>query len=87
MKYCLGFKGFSDSSVVKNMPVNSGDTDWVPGCKDPLEKETATYTSILVWEIPLTEELDRLLSMESQRVRHGLATKNKNNFAYDRLFF
>ena len=31
MKYYLGFKGFSDSSVLKNMPVNSGDTDWVPG--------------------------------------------------------
>ena len=31
MKYYLGFKGFLDSSVVKNMPVNSGDIDWVPG--------------------------------------------------------
>ena len=30
--------------------------DW----KDPLEKETATHSSILAWEIPWTEELGRL---------------------------
>ena len=26
------------------------------GGKDPLEKETATHSSILAWEIPWTEE-------------------------------
>ena len=26
------------------------------GWEDPLEKETATYSSILIWRIPLTEE-------------------------------
>ena len=26
------------------------------GQKDPLEKETATHSSILAWEIPWTEE-------------------------------
>ena len=32
---------------------------WVQslGRKDPLEKETATQSSILAWEIPWTEEL------------------------------
>ena len=40
------------------------------GCKDPLEKEMATHTSILAWEIPLTEEPGGLQSMGSQRVRH-----------------
>ena len=35
----------------------------------------ATCSSILVWEIPWREEPGRLQSMESQRVRHILATK------------
>ena len=40
------------------------------GWEDPLEKEMATHSSILAWEIPWTEESGGLLSMESQRVRH-----------------
>ena len=33
------------------------------GQADPLEAETATYSSILAWEIPLTEEPGRIQSM------------------------
>ena len=29
------------------------------GLEDPLEKEIATYSSILAWEIPWTEESGR----------------------------
>ena len=36
------------------------------GGEDPLEKEMATYFSILAWRIPWTEEPDRLQSMGSQ---------------------
>ena len=32
------------------------------GQEDPLEKEIATYSNILAWEIPWTEELGRLQS-------------------------
>ena len=32
--------------------------------EDPLEKEMSTHSSILAWEIPWTEELGRLQSME-----------------------
>jgi len=39
-----------------------------------LEKETATHSSILAWEIPWTEE-PGLQSIGSQRVRYNLATK------------
>ena len=39
------------------------------GWEDLLEKEMATHSSILAWEIPWTEEPDRLQSMVSQRVR------------------
>ena len=38
--------------------------------EDPLEKEMATPSSILVWEIPWTEEPGGLKFMGSQRVRH-----------------
>ena len=37
------------------------------GWEAPLEKEVATNSSILAWEIPWTEELDRLQSMGSQK--------------------
>ena len=40
-----------------------------------LEKEMATHSSILAWEIPRTEEPGGLQSMESPRVRYDLATK------------
>ena len=45
---------------------------WVPyqGWKDPLERGTATHSSILAWRIPWTEEPGRLQSMGSQRVGH-----------------
>ena len=43
--------------------------------EDPLEKETATHSSILAWEIPWTEKPGRLQSMGWQRVGHNLATK------------
>ena len=38
------------------------------GQEDPLEKEMATHSSILTWEIPLTEEPGGLQSMGLQRV-------------------
>ena len=40
------------------------------GWEDDLEKEMATYLSILAWEMPWTEEPGGLQSMASQRVRH-----------------
>ena len=36
------------------------------GQEDPLEKEMATHSRILAWEIPWTEEPGRLQSMGSQ---------------------
>ena len=35
-----------------------------------LEKEMATHSTMLAWEIPWTEEPDGLHSMGSQRVGH-----------------
>ena len=33
-----------------------GDLGLIPGSKDPMEKAMATYSSILAWRIPWTEE-------------------------------
>ena len=51
------------AQTVKNPPAMR--ETWVPalGQKDPLEKEMATHSSILVWEIPWTEEPGRIQSM------------------------
>ena len=53
---------------VKNLPA-VWET-WVPSlvCKDPLEKEMATHSSILAWRIPKTDEPGRLQSMGLQKV-------------------
>ena len=54
------------AQMVKNLPVMW--ENWVQslGWEDPLEKGTATHSSILAWRIPWTEEPDRLQSMGSQ---------------------
>ena len=62
--------GFPCDSVVKNFPTSTGET----GSEDPLEKEMATQSSILVWKIPWMVEAGRLQSMGSQRVGHDSAT-------------
>ena len=41
------------------------------GLEDPLEKEMATHSSILAWEIPWMEEPGGLQSLGSQRVEHN----------------
>ena len=43
------------------------------GRENPLEKEMATHSSILAWEIPWTGEPGRLKSLESQGAGHDLA--------------
>ena len=47
------------------------------GWEDPLEKETATHSSVLAWEIPWTEESDGLQSRGLQRVGFNLGTKQQ----------
>ena len=47
------------------------------GQEDPLEKEIATHSRILVREIPLTEETGGLQSIRLQRVSHNSVTKQQ----------
>ena len=48
------------------------------GWEDLLEKEMATHSSILAWEIPWTEEPGSLQSMGLQGVGHDWVTEHTN---------
>ena len=50
----------------KESACNAGDAGSIPGREDPLEKEMATHSSILAWEIQWTEEPGGLQSMGLQ---------------------
>ena len=60
--------------MVKCLPTVRETQVWSLGQEDPLEKEIATHSCILVWKIPWMEEPGQLQSMESQRIRHDWAT-------------
>ena len=76
-------KGFSGDSAVKTLPANAclmlemhiQSLGW----EDPLEKDMATHSSILAWEMPWTEEPSGLQSMGPQRVGHNLATEQQQH--------
>ena len=62
--------------MVKRLPTMR--ETWVQslGWEDPLEKEMATYSSILAWKIPQTEEAGRLQSIGSQTLGFPLPDPN-----------
>ena len=55
--------------MVKNLPAKQETQVPSLGWEDPLEKEMATHSSILAWEIPWTEEPGGLQSMGFQKSR------------------
>ena len=57
---------FPGGSVGKESACNAGDPGSIPESGRSLEKEMATYSSILSWETPWTEEPARVA-----RVRHN----------------
>ena len=52
----------------KESTCNAGDMGSILGREDLLEKEMATYCSILAWKVPWTEEPGGLQSMQSQEL-------------------
>ena len=60
-------RGFPGGSEVKASACNAGDLGSIPELEDPLEKEMATHSSILAWEIPRTEEPGGLQSTTWQK--------------------
>ena len=68
-RFYLVAKASLVAQSVKNMPAIQETWFRSVGREDPLEKETATHSSILAWKISWTEEPGRLQSMGSQRDR------------------
>ena len=79
LEFNVNREAFPGGSVVKNLPAMKKTQDRSLGWEDPLEKAMAPHSSTLAWKIPWTEELGRLQSMGSQRVRHNLVTKQQQN--------
>ena len=71
----ISFEGLPSGSVVKNTHLQETQVLSL-GWEDPLKEEMATHSSILAWKISGTEELGRLQSMGSQRVRRNLVTEH-----------
>ena len=65
------------AQMMKNLPAVQETQVQSLSREDPLEKETATHSSILAWKIPWKEEPGGLQSMESQRIGHNLAAKQQ----------
>ena len=55
------------AQMVKRLPMMQETQVQSLGREDPLEKEMATQSSILAWNIPWTEDPGRLQSMGSQK--------------------
>ena len=55
--------------MVKDPPASAEGVGSIPGSERCLEKQVATHSSILAWEITWTEESGGLQSTGSQRVR------------------
>ena len=54
---------FPGDSVAQNLPAMQEMQVWSLGREDPLEEEMGTYSSILAWRIPWSEEPGGLQSM------------------------
>ena len=61
------------SYMVENLPAMWETQVQSLGLEDPLEKEMATESSILAWEIPWTEESSGLWSMGVKNSRTPLS--------------
>ena len=72
--HLLIYMGFPGGSVAKNLPAMQETQVQSLGREDPLEKGMATHFSMLAWRIPSTQEIGKLQSMGSQRIRNDWAT-------------
>ena len=59
------------AQIVKNLPAMQETQVPSPCSEDPLEKEMATQSSILTWEIPWTGEPCERQSLGLQRIGHN----------------
>ena len=67
-------KGFPGGPAVMNLPAIQETQIRSLSWEDPLEKEMATHSSNLAWEIPWTEEPGGLQSMRVTKSQTRLST-------------
>ena len=72
--------------MVKKLPAMQEARVQSLGWEDPLQKEMATHSSILVWEISWTEEPGGLQSMGQIRVSLDLVTEQTMTSEYKAYF-
>ena len=85
LKFHLSYivTGFPIGQWIKNPPAMQQTQEtrvWSLGWEDPLEKEMATHSSNLAWEISWTEELGGLGSTGLQTVRHNRAHDTNHSY-------
>ena len=70
------------AQLVKNLPAMQ--ETWVQslGREDPPEKRMATRSSVLIWEIPWTEEPGGLWPIGPKRVGHDLGDLTRTQAEY-----
>ena len=79
----LGFSGGSGVKIC--LPMQETCTPFL-GQERLLEKEMATHSSILAWEIPWKRNLAGYSTWGHKRVGHSLMTKQEQNFAFPVTF-
>ena len=83
---------FSGGSLVKNLPAMQEMQVWSLGREDPLEKEMATHSSILAWEIPWKRSLAGYSPCSCKESDTTSDKKNDNRASdydinYEKLYF
>ena len=74
--------GFPAGSAVKNPSARGEMQVGFLRPEGPLEKEMATHSTVLAWEISWTEKPGGLLSMGVTRAGHDLVTKPQQLVAF-----
>ena len=70
------------AQLLKNLPAMQDTRVRFLSCEDPLEKEMAIHSSILVWRIPQAEEPGGLQSTGSQKSRTRLSTSTRTHRSF-----
>ena len=60
---CYDLHSFAGGSGVENLPDHAGGVACIGGFGRSLEKKMGTYSSVLAWKTPWTEEAGGLLSV------------------------
>ena len=64
----------------KESTCHAGDVGLIPGLEESLEKEMATHSSILAYEISWAEESGQLQSMKLQKNQYNLVIKQQHRY-------